>query len=677
MAKQTAVDKSTHDYQFWIAQLDAYETAFNSWQQRVKKIIKRYRAESMDIKDSLATTRPTYNILYANTSIMQPAIYNQMPAPMVERRNKDKDPIGRLASMILQRALANAIEIENFDEPIEQSRDDYLFGGRATTWERYEARFGDQLKDADDQPAVDEGGEPINELVDEYSCTEYVAYNDFAHSLAKTWKGVWWVGRKVPMTKTDVTKLLGAKVAGLLKYSSTLDGKDGNTGESGKGSRVANVWEVWDKRAEKIYYLSKEYTTDLLTTKDYPYDLNSGFPCPRPCYGIITNETLVPVPDYVMYQDQALDLDVLTGRISMLTDACKAAGIVDASVGITAQKLFQGDELQLTQVKDLAAKYLAGGGAGLSAFMQFTPIEAFANVIQILQQQKQMRLDDIYQITGLGDIIRGMTDPNETLGAQQLKSTYANLRLKKKQRNFQAYVRDILRLKAEIMCEQFSTPTLLDMANVDEMRPDNMPEPQIDPATGQMPPDPWKQALEQAVQLLRDDKQRTFRIDIETDSTIGMIEPQDRQDMNQFTQTITQLLQQGIPAIQQSPELAPFIKEVIMLNLRQFKIGRQTEGTLEESLDKLVQASSQPKPPPPDPQVQKVEQQGKTDQAKLQLQAQKQQQDAQLKVQDSQLQAQTDLQIAQMKGQIELEKVSAQERVDMINATKPEITRLD
>ena len=33
-------------------------------------------------------------------------------------------------------------------------------------------------------------------------------------------------------------------------------------------------------------------------------------------------------------------------------------------------------------------------------------------------------IEDIYQIMGLSDIMRGATDPQETLGAQQLKTQY-------------------------------------------------------------------------------------------------------------------------------------------------------------------------------------------------------------------------------------------------------------
>lgn len=665
----TSSDKDTYTY--WLAQLNAYDQAFRAWETRTRKIVKRYRAEGCDVKDSLASSRPTYNILYANISILQPAIYNQPPVPMVERRNNDRDPIGRLASMILQRALMNTIEMSNFDEAIEQARDDRLFGGRATVWERYEAKFGDTIKDASEQDALAEDGTPLRDVSYECSHTEYVAYNDFSHSVAKKWEQVWWVSRKVPMTKQMVKDLLGDKVAGLLKYGGSLDNNKGD--ETGKGTPVSYVEEIWDKDDKKIRYLSKEYNKGLLAVKEYPYDLQGGFPCPRPCYGITTNETLVPVPDYVMYQDQALDLDILTGRISMLTEACKAAGIVDSDLGITAQKLFQGDDLQITQVKDLAAKYQKGGSAGLAAFMQFTPIEAFANVIGLLQQQKEARLQDIYQITGIGDILRGFSDPSSTATAEQIKSNYANLRLKKMQRSFQTFVRGALRLKAEIICEQFSTETILDMANVEEMRPANMPLPQPDPMTGEMMPDMWRQALEQAVQLLRDDKQRTFRIDIETDSTIGLIEQQDREDMNRFTVTVTGLLQQAIPAIQASPELAPFIKEIVMLNVRQFKVGRQTEGTLEESLDKLVQAASQPKPEQPNPQMLKLQQEGETDKAKLALQQEKQQSEAQVKIQGQQTNAATDIEIERMKLQGDLARIAAEQQLDILRLNQPQV----
>jgi len=56
--------------------------------------------------------------------------------------------------------------------------------------------------------------------------------------------------------------------------------------------------------------------------------------------------------------------------------------------------------------------------------------------------------------------MRGATEASETLGAQQLKAQYGGLRISTRQERFQMFVRDILRIKAELIVEHFDADTL-------------------------------------------------------------------------------------------------------------------------------------------------------------------------------------------------------------------------
>ena len=55
-------------------------------------------------------------------------------------------------------------------------------------------------------------------------------------------------------------------------------------------------------------------------------------------------------------------------------------------------------------------------------------------------------IEDIYQIMGLSDIMRGATDPNETLGAQQLKTQYGSTRIRDKQQELVRLARDLVEI---------------------------------------------------------------------------------------------------------------------------------------------------------------------------------------------------------------------------------------
>ena len=55
---------------------------------------------------------------------------------------------------------------------------------------------------------------------------------------------------------------------------------------------------------------------DVLESKDPQYELTGFFPCPRPAYATLTNEDLIPIPDYKQYIDLAEELDQISGAHS-------------------------------------------------------------------------------------------------------------------------------------------------------------------------------------------------------------------------------------------------------------------------------------------------------------------------------------------------------------------------
>ena len=96
------------------------------------------------------------------------------------------------------------------------------------------------------------------------------------------------------------------------------------------------------------------------------------------------------------------------------------------------------------------------------------PIDMIANTITAVIAVRKQIIEDIYQIMGLSDIMRGSTDPGETLGAQQLKSQYGSVRIRDKQGEMVRVARDIEEITAEIMCSEFAFDTLIaDVADGD------------------------------------------------------------------------------------------------------------------------------------------------------------------------------------------------------------------
>src|SRR4029079_2123570 len=79
------------------------------------------------------------------------------------------------------------------------------------------------------------------------------------------------------------------------------------------------------------------------------------------------------------------------------------------------------------------------------------------------------------QITGMADIMRGDTDPNETLGAQKLKNQYGTTRIRDKQAELVRLSRDLVEICSEIMTEKFDDATLIQMSQT-QLRTEDMIE---------------------------------------------------------------------------------------------------------------------------------------------------------------------------------------------------------
>ena len=119
----------------WSTELDLAKQADKNWLERGTKIVKRYR----DDRDGIASGERRFNILWSNIRTLLPAVYAKKPAASVSRRYKDSDPIARVASTILERALQFEIdEYSDYDSAIRNCVMDRLLPGRGVAWVRFE-----------------------------------------------------------------------------------------------------------------------------------------------------------------------------------------------------------------------------------------------------------------------------------------------------------------------------------------------------------------------------------------------------------------------------------------------------------------------------------------------------------------------------------------------------------
>src|SRR3546814_369881 len=177
------------------------------------------------------------------------------------------------------------------------------------------------------------------------------------------------------------------------------------------------------------------------------------------------------------------------------------------------------------------------------------------------------------------------TEAQETLGAQQLKSQFGSVRVREKSAELQRVAADAVKIAAEIIAENFSKETMLDMCQMDipskadlakrikeiekaaegelkalqskAQEAAQSPEAQeIDPAQAQQGFEQGQQQIlakyapmlkdaesqvpiEDVMTTLRDDRTRRFTFEIESSSTILTDELQEKQSRNEFMPAFT------------------------------------------------------------------------------------------------------------------------------------------
>lgn len=727
--KELTADAKAQYTRYW-REIERYDRATQDWRNDGENIVDLYLAQ---IDAGRSSTQRKFPLLWANVETLKPAIYAKMPVVQCTRRFKDRDPIGRVAGEILERAANTTFDLYGIDEIIRMVRDDRLLPGRGQAWVRYEPSF--ETVDGEAPPTADaENAAPATSsyerLKSEKVCVDYVHWTDFGHSLARTWHDVRLVWRRVYKTYDEVRERFGDKIADALPFTEKAPDEKEVSGYK------ACIYEIWDKTRGKVVWLAKEYQK-LLEEGRPPLDFMDFFPCPEPCFATKTSKSLIPTPDYTYYRDQAKEINDLTVKISVLTDWLKLQGFVPgapSSEGPDAikrlvSKITDSNAL-LVEVESWAAFTEKGG----SKMIDWLPIQHIIMALRGAIEARAQMIQDVFQITGISDILRGQTDPGETLGAQELKAQTGSRRLKNTRDEIVRFSRDIARLVCEVIAEHFQPETLAAISGFKympapppgaiQMQPGmQMQAPQPPPLVppngmqmmgpqgpppggpqpgmaapqgavsmmGQQNADQPEQAGvfgDEVIKVLRDDRLRSFRIDIETDSTVQADEDAEKQRAIEFLGAVGNFVKEAVPVLQAAPAMAPALGESLLFLVRRMRAGRQLEETIEKSVTQMSdQIKQQAQQPRPDPEMAKAQAKAEIDKklAEQALQLNDAKAASERKIAEDKaanernialLTAQNDMKIATMKGAQEAahkERAAADEKRTRDEGAKQEL----
>jgi hypothetical protein len=634
----------------WLNLLAESEDAFERYNEHCDLIDRQYA--NLDRLSNNARDKE-FQMFWANAEVIKPSIYAKPPKPVVVQKFLDQRPVYQAAAEVMERCAVVSFDLADIDELMKLVRDDLALIDRGVAWCRYESGGAGSAYDH------------------EKVCIDFKNRRDFLHSISRNWREVTWVAAASYLTRAEARERFHAYSGDAYQQAEYKVDKEANEVGGADNRERAKFWEIWSKGDRRVLWVA-EGCEDILDEDDPHLNLRCYFPCPKPAYGSVQRGSLVPVPDVLQYKDQLEEINQLTGKIHALSEALEAKGFYPAGGSELADAVQAAIDIRTpSRVLVPISNWAAFGGS--KDVIIWLPIDMIAQVILSLVQLRKQVIEDIYQIMGLSDIMRGATNPQETLGAQQLKSQYGSTRIRDKQQEMVRLARDLVEISTEIITEKFSDKTIVQMSQTQlptnamvkervqqllgqleqlhgQMQqaiasPQAQQMAQSDPQQGQQLMEQGQQqmdqlqseiqklmqapTIDQVLRFIKDSRAKAFTLDIETDSTILADEQAEKQARTEFIGVLSQLMPQLAQMIMAEPQTAPFCGEMLKFATAPFRAGRSLDGAIDDLVAQMKAKGDQPKGDDPTTaqnktalqiETMKIQAQKETDAGKLQLQ---------------------------------------------------------
>lgn len=614
--------------ELWLQKVDLARQEEKDWREAAQRAVDMYEGNG--------DRRQYFSILMSNIETSVPALYNSTPVPDARRRYNEDDAVARTVGDIIERSSTYSIDRYDFDDEIRECVRDGELVGRGVARVRYEP---DVTEDA---------------IIDQVVKAEWVMWNRWGRGPGRRWDVIPFIYFDHDLSKEEVSEMLTqdlqSKAMEAKQRGEDFDpeaevqkrlemlgfGPDGFVQNNSSGSKSEKekgvlqtipVIEIWDKKSRKVLFITPRDKQLALRVIDDPLNLSNFFPVPRPLQRLRRRSSLAPIVPLEHFRELVTELDDVSKRIRKLISELRVRGIVHPRLAKDMDRISQLDDGQFLVADDGATDQLAEGGQNISIddMIHHMPLNEIVAAVKELSARVEVLKQQIFEITGISDILRGATNPNETLGAQQIKATWGSQRVQMAQGDVQRFCRDIFRMKSEIIARHFEWPRIKQMTGInfdvpqppDPSDPQFAPQPQpVDPQTGQPMPgqqqmganggpplDPYAEAMaqyEKQVQQIRQMEQAVeealrsdimqFRIDIETDSTVKGDMAKIAENMNNFLMGTGQFAQAMAAIAPIIPSMVPAMTQIYAAFARNFRLGRQVE----EILDKLMEQITQP-----------------------------------------------------------------------------------
>jgi hypothetical protein len=581
--------------QRWTAEFAYAKETHRKWQLGGKMVVNKFLMRDLQANDPFQFAGYQLNLFGINVKTMMDMLFGHVPKVSVDRRHADeKDAIARVASEMASRILNADIEEagEDFTTIMRSCLQDRLLPGLGCARVRYKM----------------DGDEEKKEKKDEGIDDEYVQWMDVLWSPARTWKEVRWIAFRTYKDKAEMKKFLGKSVTDAELRSIPFNSKNPMEQMGMKTSQFwnkAELWEIWSKEFKYVFWYVEGYT-EILKSEADPLELEGFFPCPPFFIANTTTSQYVPKSDYSFAEALYREIDELEERIALLTKAVKVVGVYDKKAGPDIGRMV--NETAENKLIPVDAWAVFSERGGIKGSVEFLPIDQIVLALEKLQAQQQSRIQQLYEITGMSDIMRGAADERTQVGTQQLKARFASVRVQAVQDEFTRFATDMQKLRLEIIANFYEPETIIRQANMMfSMDSDN------------------QMLLMQAAQFLKQSEINKWRILISPESMAMTDYSQLRMERTEYINALGIFLQSSYPIAEKFPQATPILLELLKWGLAGFKGSKEIEGVIDRAVAAMQQVAQQGGgQQPPDPGA-----------AKVQAEIQQSQQEHQQKMEES------------------------------------------
>ena len=425
-------------------------TVTEKWLKKIRKVEKKLKDKHRDFAER--AEKEYYNekdnidlpLWWSSINAKAPTLYAKPPQPEIRSRNKDlSNPLNKAISKVLEEVIRYEIDQSDFDSDAKKGLNDFLITDLGVVRVKYEAETQKVPNE------YLEGG--YEDVITGQSITlDHWPWKRFLWDIGKDWAECDWICYIHYMTKEEVKKQFKVDISKLIHNPNGDDEKQGKV----------TIYEVWDKKKKQVLDIYEGKKQPLRVRED-KLKLKGFWDCPKPLIVNMRSDKYIPQSDFKQLHRQFTIVNILETRIAELDEVIKYRGFHDESIP-DLKKVATLPNGKFAPIKDLQSLNNGAGVPDISKAIAILPIDEPAKAQVILENRKEKAINQIYELTGVSDIQRGATKASETATAQQIKSQYGQVRLMTPQSAVNSWMRNIMRIYAELIAETLHATTIAD-----------------------------------------------------------------------------------------------------------------------------------------------------------------------------------------------------------------------